>query len=153
MNLRLLLPADAAALWALECLDNPFPWSLRQFEQSFEAGHFGWGVDESGELQGFALFSQILDEATLLNIVVHPERRRRGMARHLLSNALAELSASGARRCFHEVRVGNTGAIALYRSLGFQADGTRRDYYPAATGREDALLMSRDLPHQNLETV
>jgi len=153
MNLRALHGADAQTLWTLECLENPFPWSLRQFEQSFEAGHFGWALEENGEVWGFALFSQILDEATLLNIVVHPARRRRGLARHVLSSALGALVSQGATRCFLEVRVGNARAIALYRSLGFGVDGTRRDYYPAAGGREDALLMSRDLPYQTLETV
>lgn len=153
MKLRALRGADAQTLWMLECLENPFPWSLRQFEQSVDAGHFGWALEEHGEMWGFALFSQILDEATLLNIVVHPHRRRQGIARHLLSTALGALAARGALRCFLEVRVGNARAIALYRSLGFSVDGTRRDYYPAAGGREDALLMSRDLPYQTLETV
>jgi len=153
MNLRALHSADAQTLWMLECLENPFPWSLRQFEQSFDAGHFGWALEEGGDVWGFALFSQILDEATLLNIVVHPDRRRQGLARHVLSTALGSLAARGAVRCFLEVRVSNARAIALYRTLGFTVDGTRRDYYPAAGDREDALLMSRDLPYQTLETV
>lgn len=153
MKLRALVPADAGTLWALECMDNAFPWTQRQFEESFRANHFGWGADSAGRLRGFALFSQILDEATLLNIVVDPASRRQGLARQLLSSALTSLSERGAARCFLEVRVGNAAAIALYRSLGFHTDGTRRDYYPSATGREDALLMSRDLPYQNLETV
>jgi len=153
MSLRTLLADDATALWELECLDNPFPWSLRQFEESFGSDHFGWGAERAGRLQGFALLSQILDEATLLNIVVHPELRRQGLGRNLLLTALAGLSLRGAARCFLEVRVSNARAIALYRSLGFRVDGKRRDYYPAATGREDALLMSRDLPYQVLESV
>jgi ribosomal-protein-alanine N-acetyltransferase len=153
MRLRELSAGDAAALHALEVATNAFPWSLQQFSDSFGAGHCGWGVERAGALQGFALFSQILDEATLLNILVCAEAQRQGLARRLLQTALPELSRRGARRCLLEVRVGNAAAIALYRRFGFGVDGRRRDYYPTLDGREDALLMSRDLPFQNLETV
>ena len=37
-------------------------------------------------------------------------------------------------------------AISLYRSMGFEAVGRRKGYYPAAEGREDAIIMSRTLP-------
>jgi [ribosomal protein S18]-alanine N-acetyltransferase len=66
-------------------------------------------------------------------------------------HALKELGERDATRCLLEVRVGNLGAIALYSSLGFGVDGRRRDYYPAANGREDALLMSRTLPYQTID--
>ena len=34
----------------------------------------------------------------------------------------------------------------LYKSMGFEAVGRRKRYYPAAAGREDAIIMSRTLP-------
>jgi ribosomal-protein-alanine N-acetyltransferase len=49
------------------------------------------------------------------------------------------------RRMVLEVRASNAAAIALYRSAGFEQIGLRRGYYPAANGREDALLMGRVL--------
>jgi ribosomal protein S18 acetylase RimI-like enzyme len=51
----------------------------------------------------------------------------------------------GGRRLLLEVRNSNNAAIALYRKFGFSDDGVRREYYPAADGREDALLMSMQL--------
>lgn len=145
--LRELVPDDAPALFAIESLNNPFPWSLRQFRDAFAMGDFGWGLERGGLLIGFMLFSKVLDEATLLNIVVHPQWRRRGFARQMLVQGLKNIEQAGAARCLLEVRVGNLNAIELYSSLGFAVDGRRRDYYPAANGREDALLMSRPLPH------
>src|SRR5690606_9114583 len=145
--LRDLTPDDAPTLIAIEALENPFPWSQRQFHDSFVMGDFGWGMERAGLLIGFTLFSQVLDEATLLNIVVHPQWRRRGFARQMLLYSLQRIEQSGAARCLLEVRVTNLRAIELYSSLGFAVDGKRRDYYPTASGREDALLMSRSLPH------
>jgi ribosomal-protein-alanine N-acetyltransferase len=43
------------------------------------------------------------------------------------------------------VRTSNTAAIALYHSSGFVDLALRRGYYPARGGREDALIMKRDL--------
>lgn len=146
--LRALTVDDAPALFAIEAADNTFPWSLRQFHDSFAMGDFGWGMERASLLIGFSLFSQVLDEATLLNIVVHPLWRRHGFARKLLLNGLQQLEQKGVVRCLLEVRVGNFNAIELYSSLGFAVDGRRRDYYPAINGREDALLMSRLLPYR-----
>lgn len=137
-------------MYAMEVSANHFPWSLHQFHDSFSIGDFGWGIERANLLVAFALFSHVIDEATLLNIVVHPHWQRRGLARELLVHGLRQLSERGATRCLLEVRVSNLGAIALYSSLGFGVDGRRRDYYPAHNGREDALLMSRDLPYQTL---
>ena len=40
-----------------------------------------------------------------------------------------------------EVRPSNPAAIRLYDRYGFQRIGVRRGYYPAAEGREDAIVM------------
>jgi ribosomal-protein-alanine N-acetyltransferase len=146
--LRKLTPADAHAMHSIEIAMVEFPWSLRQYQDSFAIGDFGWGHERAGELIGFILFSHVIDEATLLNLVVHPHWQRHGFARELLLHGLRELELREAMRCLLEVRVGNLGAIALYSALGFEVDGKRRDYYPAVIGREDALLMSRMLPYQ-----
>ena len=151
--LRKLTLDDVPAMYAMEVSANNFPWSLHQFNDSFAIGDFGWGVERANLLVAFALFSHVIDEATLLNIVVHPRWQRRGLARELLEHGLQQLNRRAATRCLLEVRVGNLGAIALYSSLGFGVDGRRRDYYPATHGREDALLMSRNLPYQTLDFI
>jgi len=146
--LRPLTVTDAPAMHAIEITTVTFPWSLRQYQDSFSIGDFGWGLERAGKLIGYILFSHVIDEATLLNLVVHPQWQRHGFAQELLLYGLRELEQRGATRCLLEVRVSNLGAIALYSALGFEVDGKRRDYYPAANGREDALLMSRTLPYQ-----
>ena len=39
----------------------------------------------------------------------------------------------------------NRAAIALYHDLGFECVGTRRGYYQAQDGREDALVYRLEL--------
>ena len=48
-----------------------------------------------------------------------------------------------------EVRPSNTAAINCYNAAGFNEIGSRKDYYPAANGREDALLFARHIPPRN----
>jgi len=105
-------------------------------------------VAEAGDgLAGFSACSQVLDEATLLALVVHRSRRGCGTGRALLAASLEALTAAGAARCLLEARASNTAALALYVGAGFREDGRRRGYYPCASTleREDAVLMSREL--------
>ena len=46
---------------------------------------------------------------------------------------------------FLEVRAGNGRARNLYQSSGFSEIGVRKDYYPSALGREDAVCMALNL--------
>jgi len=43
------------------------------------------------------------------------------------------------------VRLSNNAAIALYRAQGFNEVGMRKNYYPGENGREDALILAKDL--------
>ena len=128
----------------IDGLATEYPWSLELFRTGLEGNDFGWGVDISNRLVAFALFNRVLDEATLLNVATDPAFQRHGYAKDLLTYALRELSAS-ATRCLLEVRSSNAPAMALYEKLGFAYDGSRRNYYPAHGGREDAVLMSANL--------
>ena len=54
--------------------------------------------------------------------------------------------AGGARRMLLEVRPSNRQAVTFYLRSGFTQIGVRRGYYPAAAGREDALVFDKELP-------
>ncbi len=99
-----------------------------------------WG---GAGVEGFVLFSLVLDEGSIDNIAVHPGAQRRGLGGVLLREALDALRDAGARRCLLDVRESNLPALALYARHGFSPDGRRPGYYTTATGREDAVLMSR----------
>jgi ribosomal-protein-alanine N-acetyltransferase len=71
---------------------------------------------------------------------VHPEYRRRGIARRLLAETLIAMSEKGARSATLEVRRSNLAAQDLYRKFGFKVVGLRPRYY--RDNNEDALLMT-----------
>ncbi len=145
MNIRPGTPADAPHLAQTEQAAAAFPWSLSQIIQSCRNERQRVLVLDLEELPcaGFAVIDCIVDEATLLNIAVHPDCQGRGFGTALLQ-AVVECSASmGALKLMLEVRSSNLVALSLYRRFGFREDGIRKKYYPAASGREDAVLMSR----------
>ncbi|WP_069299550.1 GNAT family N-acetyltransferase [Neptunicoccus sediminis] len=91
--------------------------------------------------QGFAIARRAGPEAELLTIAVHPDARRKGKARTLLSALLQELRATGCEEIFLEVVEHNTAAIALYEAAGFGKLSYRKDYYRGPEGGTAAALV------------
>ncbi|MGI9265655.1 MAG: GNAT family N-acetyltransferase, partial [Gammaproteobacteria bacterium] len=81
----------------------------------------------------------------LLNLCIHPDHQRCGLASDLLRKFLATATAARCERIFLEVRQSNHAALALYGRAGFKAAGLRRKYYRAVDGREDAIVLSRSI--------
>ena len=69
----------------------------------------------------------------LANIAVHPEYRRRGIARQLTQRAMQHVRDRGAKDIWLHVEENNAAAIQLYRSLGFQ-DEALRSTWNASSG-------------------
>ncbi|MEM8501070.1 MAG: ribosomal protein S18-alanine N-acetyltransferase [Pseudomonadota bacterium] len=126
---------------AIECSLNAYPWSKQSFIDSIESGHGCYCLRKDDKLVAFAIISQVLDEASLLNLGVVKEHQRQGHARQLLKAALRRIAEAGASMCILEVRASNRSAIELYYDIGFYKIGQRPGYYPAARGREDALQL------------
>ena len=137
--------ADLDAVAEAEAHTHAFPWTRGNFADSIAAGHSGWLVLEEGRMVGYAVTLQVLDEAHLLNITVLPELQRNGRGSALLLRLLGDAAGRAATRMLLEVRDGNAAARAFYRRHGFGEIGRRRDYYRRHEGREDAIVMARDL--------
>ena len=141
--------ADAQVMAAIDASSQINPWTEAQFAQVC-AGESGLGEaalvwDDGTQVTGYVVFALVLGEASVHRIAVHPGRRGRGIGQAILRAAIAQLQCMGASRCLLEVRRSNTAAKRLYAGNGFRVDGVRKNYYPAQVGREDALLMSREL--------
>jgi ribosomal-protein-alanine N-acetyltransferase len=138
--------ADVKAIWAIEKKSFPLPWPRLSFLA--ELGHplshnlvAGPPPPEPWETWGYIVFWVVADEMHLLNLAVHPGRRRRGVARALLAEALDQARGRGAGVAWLEVRPSNAPALNLYESFGFKEVGRRPRYYDD-TG-EDAILLAR----------
>ncbi len=148
VDVREALPTEFSLLAALDRQVNPNPWSGERFRSVCASSSTDTALvaESAAEVQGYLVYSCVLDEATLLVIGVHHSSRGLGLGGRLLDTACRRMHAEGAARCLLEVRESNRVAIGLYESRRFQVDGTRKRYYRSGTGFEDALLMSRLLP-------
>ncbi len=133
--------ADLDWVVAREAELHPFPWSRGNFADSLAAGHSCWLMWSLGQPLAYAVMLIVLDEAHLLDISVDRAAQGKGVGRKMVDHLRQEARNNGATQLFLEVRPSNLRAIALYRNIGFEQIGRRRDYYPAVGGREDALVM------------
>ncbi len=122
-----------------------FPWSRGNFGDSIGSGYHCSVMERGGFLAGYGVMMEVVDEAHLLNLSVAKNWQGLGMGR-LLLRAFMEAARKRSLRHFQlEVRVSNKVALSLYRSAGFEDIAVRPGYYPAAWGREDALIMGASL--------
>lgn len=145
-SLCLMTEDDLDEVLGIEREIYEFPWTWGNFSDSMHAGYSCWTYREADALVGYFILMAITDEAHLLNLSVAAQHHRQGYGRMLLAHVLAVARQEGARLLFLEVRPSNTAARELYAASGFRQIGTRRDYYPAKNGREDALVLAIDIP-------
>ena len=78
----------------------------------------------------------------MMNIAVHPDYRRQGIAEKLVLSLVDALKAKGNYCLTLEVRASNEPAKALYEKLGFTQVGLRPRYYRNL--REDACILRKE---------
>lgn len=144
MRLRKMTVSDLPQVLAIERQNYQFPWEEEVFKDCFKAGYSCWVCEEQDRVLGYSLVAIAVGEAHILNISVDPAEQGQGIGRMMLKN-LIETARGRAETMFLEVRPTNTTAIALYQDMGFNEIGIRKDYYPAETGREDALMLALQL--------
>jgi ribosomal-protein-alanine N-acetyltransferase len=132
---------DVDRIYAIELLAYPFPWSRGLFVDCLRAGYAIFGLQVGKELAGYTIFNWAAGEAHLLNLCIHPGWQQRGYGSLLLEYSINHVARQGNESMYLEVRASNTRAARLYRNRGFRVIGSRRSYYQAGDGREDAVVM------------
>lgn len=137
--------ADLDEVLEIERASYPYPWTRTIFMDCLQAGYSCWVFGRRGVIEGYGVLSVATGESHLLNICVRQESRKQGLGQKILTHLTAIARRHDAEVLFLEVRVSNLAARRLYEFAGFNELGTRRDYYPADNGREDALIFARTL--------
>lgn len=133
------------AAFDIEITANPFPMSEGLFKSCIGGRYFNRQIEMGGEVLGFYLGDQVLDEITLTEICVAPKAQGQGLGKLLLNDFLTECKARSAAKVFLEVRASNTKAQMLYINHDFIQIDRRTAYYPSEYGFEDAIVMCRQL--------
>ena len=145
VSIRPMMDVDLASVAAIEQRSYAFPWSENIFRDCLRVGYTCRALDLAGQIIGYGVMSLGAGEAHILNVCVRDEFRTVGFGRRLLENLLERAVAAGVTEAFLEVRPSNLAAIRLYQRLGFEQIGIRRGYYQAPEGREDAIVLKREL--------
>lgn len=141
ITFRPMTEADLDAVLKIEYAAFSHPWTRGIFLDGLKSYEI-WLMFEGSQQVGHGVVQVIIDEAHLLNITVKPESQGRGLGLRLLEHLMSRAYQLNARECFLELRDSNRAAYRLYERFGFNEIGRRRDYYPVAGGREDALVMA-----------
>ena len=144
-RIRAMRETDLGAVLAIERGANAFPWSGEVFADCLRAGHACTVLERAGMVDGFGILEIRGAESRVLNLCVRRLAQGQGLGRLLLDSILDTARRRGADTLTLEVRTTNRKARHLYESMGFHEVGSRPGYYPAARGREDALILARSL--------
>ncbi|MDO4345020.1 MAG: ribosomal protein S18-alanine N-acetyltransferase [Eubacteriales bacterium] len=140
IEIRRMRPEDLEQVERIEADTFSQPWTRAGFLSSLEADSTIYlTVWEKSEIVGYCGLMKVLEEGDITNVAVKREFRGRGIGRMMLENLLKLAGEQGVREFTLEVRKSNAAAIALYKKLGFQDCGLRKNFYEKPV--EDAVIM------------
>ena len=119
------------------------PWSENSVASELKNPLSCWLVaEEDGVVAGYIGSQTVMGESDMMNVAVHLDHRRKGVAESLVNELIEALKKRGSRCLTLEVRASNEPAKALYEKLGFVQVGLRRNYY--RNPKEDALILRKE---------
>ena len=143
MMIEMMNATHVAQIARLERICFSDPWSERSIASELDNKLAFWLVAVEGEtVAGYIGSQTVMDETDMMNVAVHPDFRRKGIAESLINTLVDQLKSMGSHCLTLEVRASNVPAIALYEKLGFSEIGRRKNYY--RNPREDALILRKE---------
>ncbi|HIQ97747.1 MAG TPA: ribosomal protein S18-alanine N-acetyltransferase [Candidatus Limivivens merdigallinarum] len=140
LTVRQMEEADLGSVARIEASIFSKPWSEEGFRDSLKLPNTVYLVaEQDGSIAGYIGMLCVLDEGEITNVAVAEGFRRQGIGERLLSSLLQAGRKEGVDSFTLEVRESNSSARRLYRKLGFQEEGIRKNFYEKPT--EDAILM------------
>lgn len=142
--IRRMREADLPAVRAIEALSFSNPWSDNTFRGEIQNTAVSFPMvilrRPGDQVVGYVIYWQIRDDVQVNNIAVHPDCRGLGLGEAMMRYVIAKSREGGATFVTLEVRQSNAPALTLYRKLGFEVMGTRKNYYTKPD--EDAYVMA-----------
>ena len=142
---RPMQESDLTQVMAIETDVYQFPWTKQIFKDCIRVGYSCRVVTRNDEIVAYAIMSAAAGEAHLLNICVKQDFQGQGLGQFILEDMTELARSKRVHTIFLEVRPSNEVALHIYIKHGFNEIGTRKDYYPAKGGREDAVILALNL--------
>ncbi len=143
MTIEILNSSHVAQIAELERICFSDPWSERSIASELDNKLAYWLVAmEEDRVAGYIGSQTVVGETDMMNVAVHPDFRRKGIAETLVNALVDDLKKMESHCLTLEVRASNAPAIALYEKLGFSEIGRRKNYY--RNPREDALILRKE---------
>jgi ribosomal protein S18 acetylase RimI-like enzyme len=124
--LRKAARSDRPAVLRIDALAFPHFWQLDDagLDEALEATpHARFRVATAQRaVAAYAVTGRAGRRGFLQRVAVHPDHRRRGLARALVVDALRWLRRWGTQHAVVNTQTGNEAALALYQSLGFRRE-------------------------------
>jgi ribosomal-protein-alanine N-acetyltransferase len=144
ISIQPMTPADLDEVMPIEEASYTTPWKRSMFEADLQGNPFARFFvardPEQGAVVGYVCFWKVFSELHLMNLSVHPGRRRLGIGEELGRWTLTWARENAVSLITLEVRASNEAAKRLYEKLGFKLVAVRRNYYRNPS--EDALIMN-----------
>ena len=143
IDIILMKAEHVAPIAQIERLCFNDAWSEKSIASELDNRLSLWLVAMDGDrLTGYVGSQSVLGETDMMNIAVHPDFRRQGIAEQLVVRLVEELKNRGNHSLMLEVRVSNVPARRLYDKLGFTQVGLRKNYY--RNPKEDACILRKE---------
>ena len=98
---------------------------------------YGYYLDD--KLVAFIHVNKLYEVMDIVNVVVNPSYRKKGIATKLIDYAISQFD--DLKSIMLEVNENNSNAISLYNKNNFKVINKRNNYY----GSDAALIMKRDV--------
>ena len=139
---RNMIESDVEAIATMESAVFSDAWTAKSIEDTDNQPQaFIMTAELDGKVAGYCIVYFVLDEGEIARIAVDNCFRRQGVGRKLLEQVERTCKEKGIIRLMLDVRESNESARAFYKSLGFEVDGVRKNFYEMP--KENAVLMSK----------
>lgn len=145
LKFRPMTSDDINNIMKLEITLHPYPWTKGIFNDCIKAGYLCFIGEIDDEIIAYSALSYGAGESHILNISVAKPHQGKGFGRQLIQFMMQQAKDKQADMVLLEVRGSNKNAIALYESQGFNEIGIRKSYYKTPNGKEDALMLAKQL--------
>jgi ribosomal-protein-alanine N-acetyltransferase len=130
VQIRWLIRRDMPEVLRVENTKFEHTWSEDDFLNALRQRNcIGMVAEDKGKIVGHMLYELHSDRLRLLNFVVDPEYRQRGVGRQMMDRLIEKLSQQRRHSVDLVVEERNVDAQKFLKACGFKATGVERGYF------------------------